>query len=739
LNLSGAYVGLDEAGGAPVLDDRARSVLEAIAAALVPGDEHWPAAGPEVVDYLDATAARSTDLREQLARVCDELMHWASEPRAVAPAELDGDTLASLVEELERRESAVFTVLRALVYEGYYRDPGLAAVVEQRTGFAAGAALEGLELPPFEEHRLARVAALPGRFALPPEASLSDGEPWPAAPVAPVTAADGGSAGRPMASKGRDRGTRRVADVLVVGAGAAGAAVCARLGERGLDVVCLEQGEWYPPQERPKAFPDWEVRDLRAWSPRVAARSSPSDYPVTSVGEDLVDILMVPAVGGSTVAYGGHFWRLSPSDFELGTVEGYGVDWPISYAELAPYYTLNERITGVSGLAGDPTGPARAPSLQPPLPLGPAGERFADAFDRLGWAWWPQDQAIISQPHAGRAPCTNRGFCRLGCPTGSLSSADLTYWPRALEAGVELRTRCTVAELVLDRDGRAAGAVYYDGAGRLHEARARVVVVCANGLGTPRLLLMSRPRGHPDGLANSSGLVGRNLMLHVSAYAFARFDDRIDGWQGPFGVAVTSREFAETDSESGFQRGHIISVCRGGAPLMTALARAPWGPGHHEALERHLGHDVGIWVCGDDAPEPHNRIELDEARGDVFGLPGIHVRYRLSPNSEALASKAVERVRSLCDAAGAAEVVVDYGPRPVIGWHLMGTARMGHDRAASVVDATNRTHDIPNLYLVDGSSMPTGGCVNPTNTIQALALRTADSIWQARREWEEPA
>jgi choline dehydrogenase-like flavoprotein len=448
---------------------------------------------------------------------------------------------------------------------------------------------------------------------------------------------------------------------------------------------------------------------------------------------------MVSAVGGSTVAYGGHFWRLSPTDFRLGESEGFGVDWPIGYDDLAPYYTLNERITGVSGLPGDPTGPPRAASLHSPLPIGPSGDRFAEAFERLGWAWWIQDQAIVSRPHAGRPACTNRGFCRLGCPQGSLSTADLAYWPRALAAGVELRTRSAVRELVLGGNGRVRGALYHDGAGRLHEARARVVVLCANGIGTPRLLLASRPPGHPDGIANSSGLVGRNLMLHVSAYAFARFAERIDGWQGPFGVAIASREFAETDPASGFQRGHIISVLRGGSPLMTALARAPWGAAHHETLERHLGHDVGVWICGDDAPEPHNRVELDEERRDAFGIPGVRLHYGLSPNSEALAAKAIERVRTLCEAAGAEEVMVDYGPRPVIGWHLMGTARMGRDPASSVIDAGHRTHDVPNLFLVDGSSMPTGGCVNPTNTIQALALRAADAIWETRREWSDPS
>jgi choline dehydrogenase-like flavoprotein len=723
--------GLAGSGGRRVLDPGQAAALTAAAAGLVPGNAHWPPGGASVIDHLDEAASRSPSLADDLRRVAEELAARALSRHAGPVEDLDRRTVGALLTELERHEPDLLAAFRALVYEGYYRDREIEAIVERRTGYSARIALEGMELPPFDPRLVDRVAALPGRYPGIAETDVPD-EPWPPEPAGAPALGAAGARFRPAARA-------RVADVLVVGAGAAGAAVCASLGARGLDVVCLEQGEWYPPEERPKAFADWEVRDLRAWSPRVAGRSSPCDYPVTSTGDDPVDVLMVPAVGGSTVAYGGHFWRLSPSDFGLAGAEGFGVDWPISYEELAPYYTRNERITGVSGLAGDPTGPARAPSLHPPLPIGPSGDRFVRAFEQLGWAWWPQDQAIVSQPHAGRPPCTNRGFCRLGCPPGSLSTADVTYWPRALEAGVELRTRSTVAELVLAPDGRAAGADYLDGAGRLHEVRARVVIVCANGIGTPRLLLMSRPPGHPDGLANSSGLVGRNLMLHVSAYAFARFDERIDGWQGPFGVAIASRQFAETDPQEGFRRGHIMSVLRGGAPLMTALARAPWGDGHHEALERHLGRDVGIWICGDDEPEAHNRVELDRTRRDVFGLSGVTVSYRLSANSEAIAAKAIERVRMLCDAAGAAGVSVDYGPRPVIGWHLMGTARMGHDPATSVVDASNRAHDVPNLFLVDGSSMPTGGCVNPTNTIQALALRAADSVWSARRDWSEPA
>lgn len=521
-------------------------------------------------------------------------------------------------------------------------------------------------------------------------------------------------------------------DVLVIGSGPAGAAVTTRLAERGARVTCLEQGDWIPPEQRPKAFSDWDVRGRRRWAPNPTRRRGPYDYEVTSRGADPVEVYMYNAVGGSAIGYGGHFWRLLPSDFRTKTLDGYADDWPIRYRDLAPYYDLNESIMGVSGIEGDPTGPDRGPYPTPPLPIGALGRRWIEGFEKLGWYWWPQENAIISRDYAGRQACIGRGFCTLGCPSGSLSTPDVAYWPRALAAGAELITKARVREITVDATGTATGVLYYDADGVVHELKARIVVLCANGVGTPRLLLSSRSALFPDGLANSSGLVGRNFMVHVQSVVTGRFTEALDVYQGHRGSVISSRHFYETDPKNDFVRGFMITGMRGNSPLNTALGGAPWGRGHHAAVEAALNHDASVWICGDDEPDPENRVELDWSNLDAFGLPGIRTVYRLTNNSRAIGAAGIARAREFVAATGATDIR-DVGLSPILGWHLLGTARMGTAANTSVVDADNRAHDVPNLYVVDGSSFVTSASVNPTNTIQALALRAADRIWAERR------
>ncbi|TMF38223.1 MAG: GMC family oxidoreductase [Chloroflexi bacterium] len=217
-----------------------------------------------------------------------------------------------------------------------------------------------------------------------------------------------------------------MADVLVIGSGAAGAALSLRLSEKGANVVCLEQGDWIDRSRLPKAHLDWEVRGRRHWAANPNVRRWTSDYPVGSDGENPVDIYMYNAVGGSTIGFAGNYWRLAPSDFRVRSLDGVGVDWPLTYEDLAPYYTINEAITGVAGLAGDPCGPERDPLPLPPAPLGRPGELLRDGYEKLGWYWWPTEQAIVTAPYAGRAACDNRGWCGFGCPHASLSTADVS-------------------------------------------------------------------------------------------------------------------------------------------------------------------------------------------------------------------------------------------------------------------------------------------------------------------------
>jgi choline dehydrogenase-like flavoprotein len=523
-----------------------------------------------------------------------------------------------------------------------------------------------------------------------------------------------------------------LADVLVIGAGAAGGALSWRLASHGASVVCLEEGDWVDQDSIPKGHVDWEVRGRHYWNPAPSIRARDVDYDVTNYGGHPVDPFLYGGVGGSTIGFGAQYWRLQPSDFRTKTLDDFGVDWPISYTDLEPYYDINEREIGVSGLAGDPTGPPRTAPPLPPNAMGVVGRRWIDGFDRLGWYWWPQDSAIISRDYRGRPACSNRSQCAFGCPQHSLSGADVTYWPEALKLGVELRVRSRVRTIVLDPSGRAAGAEYYDSDGQLHELRAERVVVCAGGLGTPRLLLMSSAPGHADGLANSSGQVGRNFMVHAQSLAVGRFPDKTDSFAGTVG-AISTRQFYETDESNDFVRGFIVAGNRGYSPLLTSLQVRSWGEDHHAALEHYLNHEASVYVCGDDEPEEHNRIELDYGRLDAFGLPGVNTFYTQSQNSRRMVTAALKRAHELCLAAGA-ESVRDFGVAPGFGWHLLGTARIGDDPSSSVANGDHEAHDVPGLFIADGSSLPTGGAVNPANTIQAMALRAADRIWETRRD-----
>jgi choline dehydrogenase-like flavoprotein len=524
------------------------------------------------------------------------------------------------------------------------------------------------------------------------------------------------------------------ADVLVIGSGAAGAAVTKRLAELGARVVCLEQGDWRRPSDYPSSGSDYEAQLQRpqfSFSPNV--RKRPEDYPVATGGENPPEIEMVNAVGGTTVHWICEIQRLHRSDFCVQTLDGVAQDWPIRYEDLEPYYDANDREMGVAGLVGDPANPIHAPRL-PPFPLGVAGRIAAQAFNKVGWHWWIDNMGLLTRPYNGRGACNFSGQGWYGCGTEARASTDVTHWPKALKAGAVLKTRARVREIALDGDGRALGAVYYDSEGKLHEQRARVVVVCANGIGTPRLLLNSKSKLFPDGLANSSGLVGKGLMLHAGRVVRGIFPECIDSHLHPTYDPVFSQQFYETDPKRNFVRGHTLSLRGAGGPLSVALGtRVPWGRDHHRVMHARFPHIISVTVEGEDLPDERNCVELDRTLKDSNGIPAARVVYSFSENTRKLLEHGAQKARELLQAAGASEIL-DGESFPWTS-HFMGTARMGMDPRTSVVNAWNRTHDVANLFLVDGSSFVTGGSVGPTPTIGALALRCADGIWQRRREW----
>ena len=531
-------------------------------------------------------------------------------------------------------------------------------------------------------------------------------------------------------------------DVLVIGAGMAGAAVCKRLSEKGMRVVCLEQGPLLHPMEHPHANDEWELAFAREWSWDPNVRRLPQDYPVVT---DAVQPYLFNAVGGSTNHYAGFWHRLHPSDFRKGTEHGLEgtIDWPMSYEDLAPYYELNDREVGVSGLAGDPAHPPRAERPCPPLPHGRYASLLAAGFEKLGWHWWPADNAIISTAYDGRLPCNNCVACMAGCPRGSLGEARVTYWPKALRNGVDLRYNCRTERISVDGRGRALGAVYIDRAtGARHEVSAAVVVVACNAIGTPRLLLNSACALFPDGLANRNGLVGKHLMHHGYILLDCWFEQETEQYKGAFGADIYCQEFYETDPARGAVNGITITVGGGYGPASAALggtvgrAEAPWGREHHQEFRRRFNHDVFIAVQSEDLPCAWNAVTLDPERTDTNGIPAACVSYRLYPNDEKLLAFGVERAREVAFAAGAFELdTTPLGPayKPP-AWHLMGTCRMGNSPQDSVINTYHQSWDIPNLFICDGSAMTTGGACNPTSTIGALGLRCADMIVAKRQE-----
>lgn len=494
-----------------------------------------------------------------------------------------------------------------------------------------------------------------------------------------------------------------------------------------------------PPEDGPATAVDWEARRLGPWHPNPNVRRAPADDPVDDA-ECPIRPLTVNAVGGSTVMWSAHQPRFHPSDFRMRALDGVGADWPLRYEELAPYYALNERIGGLSGRAGNPAYPAGVPlgpcPTTPPAAFGRAERRIAAAFDRLGWAWWPADLAIDTRPYREPGACVDCGPCELGCRHRAKASADVTYWPRALAAGARLVTGARVVEVTVDAAGRADGAVWIDRTGTSRRTRADAVMLSANGVQTPRLMLLSASKRHPNGLGNAGDLVGRHLMLHPLARAVGEFDAPMETWRGITAGALVSHHFYETDPERAFVRGFKLQLLRSQGPALVArgaqVGRLPWGAGHHARFERVFGHTAALSVCADDLPEPENRVVLSDRLADATGRPAARMVYRVGTNSRAILDYGLDRAEEALREAGARTV----HRTPLVadaGFHLMGTCRMADDPAEGVTDRWGRVHGVPGLWVIDGSLFVTAAAVNPTHTIQALALRAADRLVATRR------
>jgi choline dehydrogenase-like flavoprotein len=521
----------------------------------------------------------------------------------------------------------------------------------------------------------------------------------------------------------RDRTPSPRADVCVIGSGPAGALVACRLAEAGHDVVILEAGPRFDGDRnarmethlRPDRSNPWEMG-----GPRDAyASSGERHYPLNAA--------RVKGVGGSSLHWHGMVMRLHERDFELRTRHGVGVDWPISYDDLRPFYHDAERELGVAGAVDNPYAPPREePFPLPAFPPSYADSLFAPACEALGIDMHSVPNARNSEPYDDRGACVGYGTCKPVCPSGAKYTAEV-HVARAVDAGARVVDRAPVQRLVHDASGdRVEAAVYAAPDGTEHEQQARRFVVAAGGIETPRLLLLSRSSAYPDGLANSSGAVGRYFMDHLFAGMGGRLDVDTRQHHVGFNTSESHQFYDDTEPVNGLKLEFLNYA--GPTVVGAALSADTWGDELRARLDETYGTQVGMGALVEQFPRAENRVTLDPTTRDDHGNPVPDVRWSLDEATKAALRRANDLQARVLDELGA---TVEWRVGPANtgpAFHHMGTTRMGTDPAESVVDASLRTHDLANLWLVGSSTFPTGGAMNPTLTIAALALRAGERI-----------
>ena len=538
-------------------------------------------------------------------------------------------------------------------------------------------------------------------------------------------------------------------DFLVIGAGAAGGVVAKQLSQAGFQVVVLEQGPYL--HER-----DYSHDEIK-YTFQSGLTNDPKLQPImfrqteTAMAKPLKAIEYGRQVGGGSVHFTGNYWRFQESDFRerslFGEIAGTGLaDWPITYADLEPYYTQAEYELGISGLAG--ANPFEAPRSKPyplpPMPVKSSGVLFERAAKKLGLHPYPAPVAILSKPYHGRSACANCGFCEsFGCEVQAKSSTLVTVIPLAEKTGCcEIRPHSYVRKIETDEHGQVSGATYFDADRREVFQRAKAVVLCANGVESSRLLLMSKSKRFPQGLANSSGLVGKYLMWDNGGFASGLFEHPLNEYKG---IQVTRlvHDYYRADPKRGFYGGGAIDARFDYYPAGFALHGMPrdapkWGGEYKKMLQTYFTRTMSLLAHTSSLPQEKNTITLDPEVKDAWGLPAVRVTFDYHPDDVATLEWILAKQVEILQTAGAKKIwtqplsIQDMMPSR----HLMGTCRMGNDPKCSVVDRNNRAHDVANLFIVDGSSFVTSARQQPTATIQALAYRAADFVIGAAKRGE---
>ena len=518
-------------------------------------------------------------------------------------------------------------------------------------------------------------------------------------------------------------------DIIIIGAGASAAAAAWSLSKKNYKILCLEQGPYISKEEYPENENEWEIKKQKRFNFNPNIRQLDSDYFINDK-ESPISIANFNAVGGSTILYSGLFPRFHESDFKAKTLDDVADDWPFQYKDLEPFYNLNDKMMGVSGVDGDPVYP-KISNLLPPVPLNLIGNTMAHAFNKLGWHWWPSYSAIITENYNGRK-INNKKFEVSGASYQSKSSVDVSYWPIAIQNGVQLKANSRVLKIITNNFGKAEGVLYTDLKGNIHKQKASIILLACNGIGTPRLLLNSSNKNFPDGLANSSGLVGKNLMIHPLGYVEGQFPTFMNSSDGPKGCCISSHEFYETDKTRDFTRGYSIQVLRGDGPIETfnsgrKFKKINFGESFHKDFFELYGHKSSLTIICEDLPEITNFVELDDNIPDSSGMPGVKVHYKLNNNTKKMLAHGIKKGKEVMKISGAQSILA-HAPVKNTGWHLMGTTKMGNIKKNSVVNKNGQTHDIKNLVILDSSVFVTSAAVNPTSTLQALSLKFTENI-----------